>query len=50
MDTIPIKTEPPVCMHLTEDQYDQIVDGTANVIELCGLEKINCHTQVRILY
>ena len=46
--TIKIITEPPPTMGLSETQLDEIVTGTSTLLELCGLEKVHCHTQVCI--
>ena len=35
-------------MGLSETQLDEIVTGTSTLLELCGLEKVHCHTQVCI--
>ena len=42
-----IVTEPPVTMHLTNVDLDNIVDGQANLVDLCGLQNIPCHTTVK---
>ena len=39
-------TEPTPTKNLSESQLEEIVIGTSTVIELCGLEKVHCHTQV----
>ena len=39
-------TEPPVTMHLTTQDLDEVVEGKSSLVELCGLQKIPCHTQV----
>ena len=48
LKTIEIITEPPPTMGLSETQLDEIVTGTSTLLELCGLEKVHCHTQVCI--
>ena len=40
------KTEPPPTKHLSETQLEDVVIGTSTLIGLCGLEKVDCHTQV----
>ena len=45
-----IITEPTPTKKLSETQLDEVVDGTSNIIVLCGLEKVHCHTQVWFLY
>ena len=39
-------TEPPVTMHLTEDQLVDILNGFESVLDLCDLRDVHCHTQV----
>ena len=39
-------TEPTVTMHLTTQDLDNVVEGKSSLVELCGLQKIPCHTQV----
>ena len=46
---IKIKTEPPPTKKLSETQLDEVVNGTSSIIELCGLEKVHCHTQVCVV-
>ena len=43
---MPLVTEPPPTMDLTIQQLDDIVNGHENVVDLCGLREIYCHTQV----
>ena len=50
LKTIEIITEPPPTMGLSETQLDEIVTGTSTLLELCGLEKVHCHTQVCTYY
>ena len=45
LDKIEIKSEPPPTKHLSEDQLEQVVNGTESIIKLCGLEDVHCHTQ-----
>ena len=40
-------TEPVVCNELTIPQLDNIVNGTENVVDLCNLKDVYCHTQVK---
>ena len=49
LNTITVKTEPPPTKHLSEKQLDEVVDGTASILTLCGLENVDCHTQVNTL-
>ena len=42
-------TEPTPTKNLSESQLEEIVIGTSTLIELCGLEKVHCHTQVCFL-
>ena len=39
-------TEPVVCNELTIPQLDNIVNGTENLVDLCNLKDVYCHTQV----
>ena len=39
-------TEPTVAKHLTISQLDDIVNGTASLVDLCDLKKVYCHTVV----
>ena len=45
LDKIEIKSEPPPTKHLSVSQLDEIVNGTASVLDLCGLNDVHCHTQ-----
>ena len=47
-DRLEFLTEPPVTMNLTNQDLDDIVEGKSKLIELCGLQKVYCHTQVII--
>ena len=44
--SLPEITEPPVTFNKTEQQLDDVVDGTISIIELCDLKDVYCHTQV----
>ena len=39
-------TEPPVTMHLSEDQLGDILNGFESVLDLCDIRDVHCHTQV----
>ena len=41
-----IITEPTPTKNLSETQLEDIVIGSSTLIELCGLEKVHCNTQV----
>ena len=43
-------TEPVVCNELTIPQLDNIVNGTENLVDLCNLKDVYCHTQVNSSY
>ena len=43
-------TEPTVCNELTIPQLDNIVNGTENLVDLCNLKDVYCHTQVNYLW
>ena len=45
LDKIDIKSEPPPTKHLSENQLEEVVNGTESIIELCGLDGVDCHTQ-----
>ena len=45
LDKIDIKSEPPPTKHLSENQLEEVVNGTESIIKLCGLEGVYCHTQ-----
>ena len=45
LDKIEIKTEPSPTKHLSENQLEQVVNGTESIIKLCGLDGVDCHTQ-----
>ena len=49
ISTIEIKTEPPPTKKLSENQLEEIVNGTSTLIALCELENVHCHTQVCFL-
>ena len=44
--SLPVVTEPPVTFNKTEQQLEDVVDGTISIIELCELKDVYCHTQV----
>ena len=46
LDSVPDITEPSYTVDLAEAQLDGIVDGSINLVTLCGLEKVYCHTTV----
>ena len=48
-DTVPDITEPSYTVDLAEAQLDGIVDGTINLVTLCALEKVYCHTTVCLI-
>ena len=48
LNTIPSITENPLTMGLSPTQLDAVVDGSANIIELCEIQEAKCHTQVII--
>ena len=45
LDSLQCMTEPSVTMDLSESDLQNIIYGSENVINLCGLEKTPCHTQ-----
>ena len=45
-----IVTEPTVCKHLEISHLDDIVDGTATLVDLCDLKKVYCHTVVSFVH
>ena len=49
ISTIEIKTEPAPTKKLSEDQLEEIVNGTSTLIALCELGNVHCHTQVCFL-
>jgi hypothetical protein len=45
--TVPVIYEPSLTKDLSLAQLDQVVDGLANIVELCCIEEAKCHTQVK---
>ena len=49
LDSLPDITEPSFTKDLPETQLDGIVDGSIDLVTLCGLEKVYCHTTVCLI-
>ena len=47
--TIPDIYEPTLTKNLSVAQLDDVVDGLANIVELCCIEEAKCHTQVQAI-